>query len=102
MKITLDVDCTPQEMRAFFGMPDVEPMQKAVMDELQRRMLASMDQISPTTIMKDWIAPVNAMQQAFLGAFGQAAAGAAGAAGSAGRAAGSARKRRATDSEKDA
>lgn len=98
MKITLDIDCTPQEMRTFFGMPDIEPMQRAVMDELQRRMLASMDQISPTSIMKDWIAPVNAMQQAFLGAFGQAA----GSAGAAGRAAGTGRKRRTSDSDKDA
>lgn len=96
MKITVDLDCTPQEMRTFFGLPDVESMQKAVMEELQHRMIASMDQISPTSIMKDWIAPVNAMQQAFLGAFGQAAGGAAGAAG---RAAGSGRRRKATDSE---
>lgn len=97
MKITVDIDCTPQEMRTFFGMPDVEPMQRAVMDELQRRMLASIDQISPASIMKDWIAPVNAMQQAFLGAFGQAAGGATGSAGGSG----GSRRRRAADSEND-
>jgi hypothetical protein len=28
MKIKLDIDCTPEEMRAFFGLPDVKPMQE--------------------------------------------------------------------------
>ena len=26
MKITVDVDCTPEEARAFLGLPDVKPM----------------------------------------------------------------------------
>ena len=26
MKITVDVDCTPQEARAFMGLPDVTPL----------------------------------------------------------------------------
>jgi len=28
MKITLDIDCTPEELRSFFGLPDVRPMQE--------------------------------------------------------------------------
>ncbi len=59
MKITVDIDCTPQEMRSFFGLPDLEPMQQAVMEELQRRLLSSMDHLSPTTVMKDWFGPMN-------------------------------------------
>ncbi len=79
MKFTVDVDCTPQELRTFLGMPNVEPMQKAVMDEMQRRMMASMDQFSPVAVVKDWFAPMTAMQQAFSSAMtGAAAAGAAG------------------------
>ena len=31
MKIKIDIDCTPQEARAFFGLPHVEPMQEAVL-----------------------------------------------------------------------
>jgi kynurenine formamidase len=39
MKIKIDIDCTPQEARAFFGLPDVEPIQEAVPchTELQTR-----------------------------------------------------------------
>jgi len=28
MKITMNIDCTPDEARAFFGLPDVKPMQE--------------------------------------------------------------------------
>ena len=28
MKITMNVDCTPEEARAFLGLPDVKPMQE--------------------------------------------------------------------------
>ncbi len=76
MKINVGVDCTPQEMRAFFGLPDLEPMQNAVMDELQRQMMSSINQLSPTTMMKDWFGPMNnALTSAFMGAFTPGAAG---------------------------
>ncbi len=85
MKFTVDVDCTPQELRTFLGLPDVEPMQQAVMDEMQRRMVASMDQFTPTTVMRDWFAPMTAVQQAFTSAFtGSAQARRPGAAGGGG------------------
>ena len=70
MRITVDIDCTPQEMRSFFGLPDLEPMQQAVMDELQRRLLGSLDQLSPTTLVKDWFGPMNsALSQVFFNPF---------------------------------
>ncbi len=78
MKITVDIDCTPQELRTFFGMPDLEPMQKAVMDEMQRRMMSAMDQVSPTAVVKDWMAPMTQMQQALFGAFASGMPGATG------------------------
>jgi hypothetical protein len=31
MKITIDIDCTPGEARAFLGLPDVAPLQAEVM-----------------------------------------------------------------------
>ena len=39
MKVTIDVDCTPEEARAFLGLPAVAPLQEAMMQELQKRML---------------------------------------------------------------
>lgn len=77
MKISVDVDCTPQELRTFFGLPDLEPMQQAVLMEMQQRMIAAMDHMTPTAVMKDWVAPMTAMPQALFGAFTSAASSAA-------------------------
>ena len=33
MKVTVEVDCTPEEGRQFLGLPDVGPMQQAAMEE---------------------------------------------------------------------
>jgi hypothetical protein len=41
MKVTMNVDCTPEEARAFLGLPDVKPMQEHLMRELQERMAAN-------------------------------------------------------------
>jgi hypothetical protein len=55
MKITVDVDCTPEEARAFFGLPDVRPMQEALMKQLQDRMSASLNAMDPETMMRTWM-----------------------------------------------
>ena len=34
MKVTIEIDCTPDEARVFMGLPDVKPMQAAVMASL--------------------------------------------------------------------
>ena len=54
MKVTVTVDCTPLEAREFFGLPDVQPMQAAMMDQVQAKMMASMDQFSPETLLQNW------------------------------------------------
>ena len=41
MKITMDIECTPEEARTFLGLPDVKPMQEQLMRELQDRMTAN-------------------------------------------------------------
>ena len=69
MKISIDVDCTPEEARRFLGLPDIAPMQSAVIDEMQKRMLAGLAAMEPEQIMRTWM-PANLkgweeMQKAF-------------------------------------
>ncbi|TGD98201.1 DUF6489 family protein [Methylobacterium nonmethylotrophicum] len=75
MKFRVEVDCTPLEARQFVGLPNVEPLQAAVMAEVERRMMAEMDRFSPDTIMRSWFSvfPQNAdqMQNLFLKMFQQ-------------------------------
>ena len=55
MKITIDIDCTPEEARAFLGLPDVAPLQAEVMKELQERMMKTLATMDAEKLMKTWL-----------------------------------------------
>jgi hypothetical protein len=55
MKITMNVDCTPEEARAFLGLPDVRPMQEQLMREVQERMAANIRAMEPEAMLRTWL-----------------------------------------------
>ena len=55
MKVNVEIDCTPQEARQFFGLPDLQPMQTAVMEKLQSQMLDNIQKVSPEALMQSWL-----------------------------------------------
>ena len=55
MKISLDIDCTPDELRGFFGLPDVKPMQEELLKAVEERMRASLQTLDPETMLKTWL-----------------------------------------------
>ncbi|HUO55657.1 MAG TPA: DUF6489 family protein [Rhodoblastus sp.] len=57
MKITVNIDCTPAEARAFMGLPDFEPMQKRAMEELEKRMMDALERYTPESLLKMWLQP---------------------------------------------
>jgi hypothetical protein len=59
VKVNFNIECTPEEARAFFGLPDVTQLQAEVMDKIRDRMMAGMEAMDPETIMKTW-APMGA------------------------------------------
>ena len=70
MKINVTVDCSPEEARAFLGLPDVRPMQEMLMQEMQDRMSTSLRAMQPDELFKLWM-PANLklleqMSEAFL------------------------------------
>ena len=54
MKISLDIDCTP-EVRGFLGLPDVKPMQEALLKDVEARMRAGLAALDPETMLKTWL-----------------------------------------------
>ena len=54
MKVNVEIDCTPLEARQFFVLPDVHPMQTAVMEKLQNQMMANIEKVSPEALMQSW------------------------------------------------
>jgi hypothetical protein len=55
MKVNIEIDCTPLEARQFFGLPDVSPMQAAVMEKLQQQMTSNIDKMAPEALMQNWL-----------------------------------------------
>ena len=55
MKVKLEVDCTPVEARSFLGLPDVEALNKHVVDEMKSRIDAGVAMVAPEELMKSWM-----------------------------------------------
>jgi hypothetical protein len=55
MKVNVEIECTPEEARAFFGLPDVAPMQQRLMREVEERSLAAMRAMEPEAMIKTWL-----------------------------------------------
>lgn len=55
MKIKFDIDCTPEELRGFFGLPDVRPMQEELLKEVQEKLRANLKALDPETMLKTWL-----------------------------------------------
>ncbi len=56
MKVTINVDCTPEEARTFLGLPDVQPLQEEMMAVLRDRMMAAVGDMDPEKLLKSWTA----------------------------------------------
>lgn len=55
MKVKFDIECTPQEARAFFGLPDVGPMQERMMEQLEEKMRENLNAMDPEVLAKTWM-----------------------------------------------
>jgi len=78
MRATINIECTPAEARAFFGLPDVQPMQAAMMDRLQERMVSEMDRFSPEALVNPWLATLPQQVERTQDLFAQMMLGGAG------------------------
>lgn len=56
MKINVEIDCTPAEARAFFGLPDVTQLNAHLMEEMKKRLDANLAMAAPEELMKNWLA----------------------------------------------
>jgi len=55
MKISIDIECEPEEARSFFGLPDVAPMQRALKEELEARLKRGPEAADIETLIKTWL-----------------------------------------------
>ncbi len=76
MKATVNVECTPQEARAFLGLPDVGPLNEQLVAEMQKRLTDNLTALQPDELMKNWMAFGGVAQEQFRKLMMAAAGGA--------------------------
>lgn len=54
MKISVDVDCTPEEARRFMGLPDMAPVHDAYLDKVKATILSGITPGSIDGLVKNW------------------------------------------------
>jgi len=73
MKFSVEVDCTPEEARRFLGLPDVKPLQDAVVEEMNRRAMAAVQAMDPQALLRLWVPTgwqgIEEFQKLLLGQF---------------------------------
>lgn len=76
MKVTVNIECTPEEARAFMGLPDVAPLQEKMMEEIEKKMQENIRSLDPETLVKTWLPLTlqswSEMQKAFWSQMGGA------------------------------
>jgi hypothetical protein len=56
MKMSIEVDCTPEEARRFLGLPDVSALNEHLVNEMLKRVEANMAMLSGDELVKNWMA----------------------------------------------
>ncbi len=73
MKITVEIDATPQEVRDFFGLPDIQPLQNEILQKLRDDMANGIPGFDPLSLLKPALPAhmqsMETMQNAFWNAF---------------------------------
>ncbi len=54
MKVTVDVDCTPEEARRFLGLPDLTPVHQVYVDRMAKVASEGVTPEAMSDMMKSW------------------------------------------------
>lgn len=55
MKITVDVDCTPEEARRFMGLPDMTAIHEAYIDKMRKMIDEGVTPDALESMMRSWM-----------------------------------------------
>lgn len=55
MKVTINIDCSPEEARVFMGLPDVRAMQERLVKDMEARLHETMGAMAPESLLKTWL-----------------------------------------------
>ena len=79
MKVSFDIDCTPEEARRMLGLPDVTPINEVLVEELIKRAAEMVGEMDAEKLMQQWMTSgvqgLGDMQRAFMEQFAKAQGG---------------------------
>ncbi|HEX8214949.1 MAG TPA: DUF6489 family protein [Allosphingosinicella sp.] len=67
MKVTVDIDCTPEEARRFMGLPDLSSVHEAYLEKVRKTITEGLTPDLMREMMKSW----GPMSEAGLNMWGQ-------------------------------
>lgn len=74
MKIKVEFDITPQELRESLGLPDVQPLHDEVMEKIRAKVIEGVENYDPVNFLSAYSAEgartLQALQQALWGGLG--------------------------------
>ncbi|MBK1724723.1 DUF6489 family protein [Thiocystis violacea] len=56
MKVSVDIDIAPEEVRKLVGLPDVEAFQRQMMDDIRERMMTGVEGYDPIKLFQPYMA----------------------------------------------
>ena len=65
MKIKIDIDCTPGELRAFFGLPDLAPLEAELVEAMRARLADGIRPEDMEAMMRAWMSGAGAGLEQF-------------------------------------
>ena len=68
MKVTINIECTPEEARSYMGLPDVQPLQKEMMKIMRDKTLENLKRMEPEGMMQMMNQGVGQMNELFKSA----------------------------------
>lgn len=69
MKVSVDVDATPEELRRFFGLPDLSPLNEELVATMRQRMQEGAEGYDPFSLMGTGGPAMETLQKMFWNAW---------------------------------
>jgi len=66
MKLNITVDCSPEEARAFLGLPDVTPINDTLVNAVKQRIEQNVELVSPEFYLKQWYSMGGQASESFM------------------------------------
>jgi hypothetical protein len=54
MRFQINIDCSPEEARKFFGVPDILPLQQSLMEQINEKMADNIKSMDSESLMNMW------------------------------------------------